>query len=372
MRVLTMMFRNFILGMIGATLVSCGNDPEPAPEPEAESATDQTIVHLSREKQSFTGITLATTSAQTVKEILTFPGKVDYNQQRLAHLTSRVTGRVESVYAFLGDRVAANALLATIYSQDYLTAQAEFLQAEQRVVESSHRRDTSELATARGIRESARRKLFVMGATPEALQEIAETRIPKTLLEVRSPFAGSVTEQSEILGHVVTVGTTLFHVADISSLWVIADIFEKDLSRVRTGLPVLIEVAAFPGVKFTGRISRIFDMLDEKTRTVKARIEVLNPQGRLKPQMYATLRVATESPVKSIILPAAALQIEGSSRYVFVAINDTTFEKRVVQVGEDLGDAVAIVEGLKAGERIAAGGAFVLKSEMLKSTFGEE
>jgi RND family efflux transporter MFP subunit len=309
---------------------------------------------------------------KSLRQTITVPGRVDFNQRRVTHLTSRVAGRVEQVYAFLGDRVQANALLATIYSHDYLTAQAEFIQAEERLKQINARGDSVEMVTAHAIYESARRKLFIIGATEQDLDEIAQTHVTKTLLEVRAPFTGTVTAANEIWGHVVEVGADLFHVADLSTLWVIVDTYEKDLSKVRPGIGSVVEVAAYPDEQFTGYLTTIFDVLDEKTRTIKGRVEVRNPSGKLKPQMFATVTLQTGTVSDIIVVPSKAVQTEGETRFVFVILDDSSFVKRVVQPGRQVNGEVEIADGLKLGERIVTDGAFILKSELAKSTFGEE
>lgn len=372
----------FAVLLLSATLLgACGKQENAETKPEAvptgrqaEKEKSETIhtVHLDLEQQASANVKIETVTMQKLRESIRVPGRIDFNQQRLAHLTARVPGRVEQVYAFVGDRVRANALLATIYSQQYLTAQGEFIQASQRLTQAQVRGDSAESLTARAIVESARRKLLVLGATEEEVEEIARTQAPKTLLEIRSPFAGSVTEQGEILGHFVDVGTSLFHVADLSNLWVIADIYEKDLAKLKTGLGAVIEVAAYPNEKFEGHLTRIFDVLDEKTRTIKARVEVHNSQVKLKPQMFATVTIPLGMVGDALVIPTKSLQLEGDQQLVFVAVDDTSFVKRYITVGRQQNNIVEALGGLKAGERIVTEGAFTIKSEFQKSELAEE
>jgi Cu(I)/Ag(I) efflux system membrane fusion protein len=253
-----------------------------------------------------------------------------------------------------------------------LAAQSEFIQAEERLRLAATRKDSTELPTARSIFESARRKLLVIGATEKDLNEIAETHVPKTLLEICAPFTGTVTEASEILGHVVEVGGTMFHVADLSTLWVLADVYEKDLAKIKPGLPADIEVAAYPSEKFHGRLTTIFDVLDETTRTVKARIEAENPSGKLKPQMFVTVTLQSGEPANLLVVPEVAVQSEGGQQFVFVPESDSSFMKREVRTGQKIDGGIAIIDGLAADEKVVTAGAFVLRSELAKASFGEE
>ncbi|MGH7494371.1 MAG: efflux RND transporter periplasmic adaptor subunit [bacterium] len=372
----------FFLLLLAAALFACGekqNTEEAAKDGHAESSEhgeeaghgDENIVRLDAEQQQQAGIKIESVELRPLQHTISVPGRIVFNERRLAHLTARVPGRVEQVYAFLGDRVQKDALLATIYSQDYLAAQSEFIQAEERLKLATARKDSSELPTARAIFESARRKLLVIGATEKDLNEIADSHVPKTLLEIRAPFAGTVTEASEILGHFVEVGGTMFHVADLSKLWVLADIYEKDLAAIKPGLPAEIEVAAYPSEKFHGRLTTIFDVLDETTRTVKARIEVENTTGKLKPQMFATVYLQSGAVSDQLMVPEAAVQIEGEQHFVFVPESDSSFAKREVRTGQKIDGMIAITEGLAAGEKVVAAGAFVLRSELAKESFGE-
>jgi RND family efflux transporter MFP subunit len=374
--------KTFFVLLVAAALFACGekqNTEESAKDGHSESAQqgeeaghgDENVIHLDAEQQQKAGIKIEPVVSRALQQTIAVPGRIVFNERRLAHLTARVAGRVEQVYAFLGDRVQKEALLATIYSQDYLAAQSEFIQAEERLKLAATRKDSTELPTARSIFESARRKLLVIGATEKDLNEIAETHVPKTLLEIRAPFAGTVTEASEILGHVVEVGGTMFHVADLSKLWVLADIYEKDLAKIKPGLPAEIAVAAYPGEKFRGRLTTIFDVLDETTRTVKARIEVENPFGKLKPQMFATVNLQNGESAEVLVVPESAVQSEGDQRFVFVPQADGKFEKHEVRTGPKMDGFIAILEGLAIGDSVVTEGAFILKSELAKASLEE-
>ncbi len=362
----------FLFLMLAVALFGCGgkeSQEEPAKGADHEATN---VVRLDAEQQQKAGIKIETIQLRPLQQTISVPGRIVFNERRLAHLTARVAGRVEQVYAFLGDRVQKDALLATIYSQDYLAAQSEFIQAEERLKLAATRKDSLELHTARSIFESVRRKLLVIGATEKDLNEIADTHIPRTFLEIRAPFAGTVTEASEILGHFVEVGGTLFHIADLSTLWVLADIYEKDLANIKPGLPADIEVAAYPSEKFHGRLTVIFDMLDETTRTVKARIEAENPSGKLKPQMFATVTLQSGELANLLVVPEAAVQSEGGQQFVFVPESDSSFMKREVRTGQKIDGGIALIDGLTPGEQVVTVGAFVLRSELAKASFGEE
>jgi len=366
--------------MIVGLGIACTRSPEPADRPgtSAEPGVSEPdaggsgLVHLDSERQAQAGIRVDVVQARTVPQTITAPGRVVFNERRLAHLTARVAGRVEEVHAFLGDRVRAGELLARIYSPDYLAAQSEFIQSEERLKHTAARDDSLELRTTRSIFESARQKLLVMGARPQDIDKIAVTHVVEPFLEVRSPFDGTVTETGDILGHVVEVGGALFHVADLSTVWILVDIYEKDLSRVQAGLPAEVETTAYPGETFHGRLVVMFDVLDETTRTVKGRVEADNRRLGLKPQMFVTVKLQSPGLADAIFVSESAVQASGAERYVFVQQADTVFVRRAVQTGRTADGLIEVLTGLEDGERVVTGGAFVLKSELDKASFGEE
>jgi RND family efflux transporter MFP subunit len=212
---------------------------------------------------------------------------------------------------------------------------------------------------------------LVIGASEDDLNDLIKSHVPKTMLEIRAPIDGTVVETNEILGHFVDIGTLLFHIADLINVWLIVDVYEKDISLLTTGLESKVEVNAYPGETFSGQLTRIFDMVDEKTRTIKARIEVINRNHKLKPGMFASATLTTKRSAMVLALPSSAIQREGDRRYVFIVPNDSTFLKRYVEIGKETQQRIVILGGLKEGEKVVTNGAFTLKSELLKETFGE-
>lgn len=363
-----------ITGLLLAFLTGCGKSSTNKEgiehkEHSAESK-ENTIVHLDRHKVYHAGITVETVQKKSVAVPLDLPGRVSFNERRFAHVAARVSGRIEKLYVFTNDRVKEGDVLVELYSQEFLTMQFEFLQAVERlsrVKESSG----EEQATATSIYHSARRKLTVVGITENDLAELEATRAPMQYYRVRAPFDGTIVQSNVRIGGFVEVGTNLFDVADLSTLWVLADMYEKDLPLVRVGMKALVQVSAYAD-SFPGIINTIYGVVDEKTRTVKARVVVQNKDGRLKPEMFCTVKVQTEFGKETIKIPASALLGETEKHFVFVALTDTTFEKRDVRTGVETREFAEILDGLLVGEKIVVKGGFFLKSELAKETFGEE
>jgi Cu(I)/Ag(I) efflux system membrane fusion protein len=355
-------------------LLGCGKESKTESEERhgehRSEETATTIVHLDRHKVYHAGITVETVQKKSVAVPLDLPGRVSFNERRFAHVAARVSGRIEKLYVFTNDRVKEGDVLAELYSQEFLTMQFEFLQAVERlsrVKESSG----EEQATATSIYHSARRKLTVVGVTGNDLAELEAARAPMQYYRVRAPFDGTIVQSNVRIGGFVEVGTNLFDVADLSTLWVLADLYEKDLPLVRVGMKALVQVSAYAD-SFPGIINTIYGVVDEKTRTVKARVVVQNRDGRLKPEMFCTVKVQTALGKETIKIPASALLGETEKHFVFVALNDTTFEKRDVRTGVETREFAEVLDGLLVGEKIAVKGGFFLKSELAKETFGEE
>jgi cobalt-zinc-cadmium efflux system membrane fusion protein len=195
----------------------------------------------------------------------------------------------------------------------------------------------------------------------------------KPLLPVSSPIGGTITEKHAIVGELADPSKSLYTVADLSSVWVLVDINEKDLAKVHRGQAAIVIVGAFPDQRFRGRINHIADVVDQSTRTVKARIEVANPGRKLKPEMFATAELALAGNAPPVIaVPEDALQDLDGKKVVFVAEEEAEFAARQVQSGRSAGGMVEIVSGLKEGERYAVKGAFILKSELKKGEVVDE
>jgi cobalt-zinc-cadmium efflux system membrane fusion protein len=188
---------------------------------------------------------------------------------------------------------------------------------------------------------------------------------------VRAPFAGVVTAADVAPGEAVDTQRELFTVADLSTVWVIGDLYQKDIASVRRGQEAQITTESYPGETFIGRVTYISDVLDSSTRTAKVRCEVPNRDGRLKLQMFVTMGIPTATARDALVIPAAAVQQVDDDTVVFVQTGDDTFEKRVVDAGVGTGGWVRVLVGLKAGERVVTEGGFMLKSKLKAASIGE-
>lgn len=304
------------------------------------------------------------------KQRISAPGELAFNVRRLVHLTALTEGRIERIMAVAGDRVLKGQLLAEIYSPDYLSKQAEFLQATERAERFS--RDQSEAGTVRAFLESARERLLILGATTAEVAELRKTRMPKPFLPVRAQLSGTVIEASVIPGDHVELGTNLFRLADLSILWAALHIKEKDLPAVQTGSTVEMRTQAYPGKIFRGRLLLVGDVLDPGTRTVIGRVEVPNPAGKLKTGMYIEAFLAGVEERSALVVPESAVQDDGGRSIVFVQSTERVFVKRTIISGEHSLGLVEILSGLNEGEEVVTSGSFLLKSELEKGSLEDE
>lgn len=363
---------NFVAVIWAFAFAACSKpETEEHPHEAAEAHVENaTVVTLTKHQLFHIHLETAEVKESSVPIPLTLTGKVMLNERRRAEITARLAGRVEKVSAFAGDRVAAGQTLAQIFSQEFLTMQMEYLQALERTQRFGN--ETGDQSTAKTILLSVRRKLEAAGLSETDLRQLETDKTPLSFLSVRAPFAGAVLNAEIVQGQFVEVGAHLFEIADLSTLWILADIYEQDLPRVHKGMKAQIEVAPYPREMFSATLTEIFDVVDAQTRTVKARLEAQNPSGKLKPEMFASVHLSTELGGSTIKVPASAILGETEKHFVFVALNDSTFEKRDVRTGVETREIVEVLDGLATGERLVTRGGFFLKSELAKETFGEE
>jgi len=344
-------------------------------------------VKMASDVQQKTGVIVAAAGMKRLGGMITATGKVEANADRIAHVSPRISGKIVAVRVSLGDSVSAGQPLATLDSVELGEALNRYHLSKTKLALAQSNMDRIKTLVEKKI---AARKDILLAETD---YKIAQTELhtdeerlslygvsvsdlksdKKPLLPVRSPIGGIITEKHAIVGELADPSKSLYTVADLSSVWVLVDINEKDLSKVHKGQAAIVSVGAFPDLKLKGRITYLADLVDETTRTVKARVEVANPGRKLKPEMFATVELtlpATAPPVLAV--PEDAIQDLEGKKTLFVTKDGTEFTPRVVESGLASGGMVEITAGLKEGERYAVKGGFLLKSELKKGELGEE
>lgn len=319
-----------------------------------------------------------------------FPGIVRPNENALVDITPLVRGRVVEVHADLGQIVAPNQVLAVLYSSDLGLAQSAYLKARARrhVVEQAYQRAQflleekvigqaeaqrreGEMISIRAEAQEAHERLRLLGMDKKDISELEKTQTIRSQVPIVAPFAGRVIARNITRGEVVETTQKLFVVADLSTVWVVGNVSEKDIAYVHraTAAPnqlIEVRVSAYSGEAFQGAISYVGDVLDPSTRTMQVRLTVDNPAGRLKPEMFATIRIASEADQDVLVIPEMAVQQDRERSFVFVQQEPGVFEARTIQVGNTNGAFAEVLDGLREGEVVVTQGAFILKSELLK------
>lgn len=350
------------------------------------------VVILSEEKQKTAGIETVKINLESVSAPISATAVIELNADRVSKISPRTSGKIVKLIASLGDRVKAGQPLAYFDSPELGQIWAEYLKAKGRVEltrKNLKREETlfekkispeKDVLTARQELSEAeadinlskeRFRLLGIDITPfEAERKNGD----HPLLPLSSPISGAVIEKTVSHGEVVVPEKTLFTVADLSTLWVLIDIYEKDMPRLKRGMGVKVAVTAFPDKDFRGRISYIGDVVDEKTRTVKARVAVDNSGELLKPGMFAAVTIDAKGSQeeKVIAIPLEAVLMDGEARYVFVQTAPDRFKREDIKVGRTFGKNIEVMEGLKEGYLIVTKGSFVLKSEFKKEELTEE
>jgi len=315
-------------------------------------------VQLSPERMQLAGIETVTIGFQPLIKQTVTAGNVAYDQSRLARITSRVNGYVEKLYV---DKtyvaVKKDEPLAKIYSPELYASSQELLLA------AGHGTNSDLVAPAR-------QRLKLLGVAEEEIDAMIAAGKASPRLIIRSPRAGQVIGKDIVAGSRVEEGMTLLDIADLTTLWIEADVYEKDIAYLRLGQAIRATVEALPNRVFQGELSAIYSQLDPATRTVRVRFKVDNASGELRPGMFATVRIDTPldqiEPFKSgpiLALPERAVIDTGTRQIVYVQRTPGLFEGVEVQLGPRIGEFYPVLKGLKPGEKVAAAGAFLIDAE---------
>ena len=383
-----------VSGLLAAlTVIGSGCDSNPsdavATKPRAVASAPG-VVLLPPEESSRIGLVVQPATRSDFRTYREFPAILQPNERAMADITTLVRGRVVDVYADLGQQVEANALLAILYSSElglaqsaYLKsraklhvaeqayARAKFLLKEMVIGEAEAQRRQAELLSMQAEAHEARDHLKLLGMTDDEFRRLDKSRDIRSHVPIVAPFAGRIIGRNLTRGEVVETTEKLFVVADLSEVWVRANIPEKDIPFVHSvhasgGTQADVRVNVYPRELFKGTITYVGDVLDPATRTMQLRLELPNPERRLKPEMFATIRLYSESQPDRLAVPESALQRDQDRTFVFVQRNVNEYEVREVQIGESNGTHTTILDGLSEGDPVVTHGAFVLKSELLK------
>ena len=364
--------------------LACERTPEQAPEIKKAVVAERTgVIHLTAEELARTVIEVAPVARGALLVPRQYTATVQANENELAEVTTLIRGRVMKVYVDVGQDVKKDALLAMLHSTDLGVAEGDYLKAtaklyeaklayerardlyEQKVVSLAEllRREAT-MKTAQAEALEARNRLELLGVPRQEVERLDREDTIKADVPLRAPFNGRVIMRNITRGEVVEMEQKLFTVADLSDVWVVGNVPEKDVQFIRKDQKVDVIVSAYPHAIISGTITYIGDVLNPATRTMRLRVTVQNPGRLLKPEMFATVLVYASPTPDALTLPIEAVQNGPSGTVVFVQRGTNDFEVRTVKVGSEQGEVVTVLEGVSAGEQVVTKGSFVLKSEM--------
>ncbi len=332
---------------------------KPAPAADASAGVaGLTAIDLTPERIQLIGMRTGTVKREALGGELRATGTIAASERGLAQINTRFAGWVQKLLvSATGERVRKGQVLATIYSPEVLRAEQELLVA---------RGWSGQDNAGGGMDVNARRRLELLGISTQEIDEVIRTGKPADAMSIRSPVDGYVVSKAAVAGLAVQPGTVLFEVADLSQVWVNAEIYERDIPRIHVGQKARLELTSFPGETHAGKVQFIHPLLDPASRTLKLRLEFKNHTDRngprLRPGMYATVLLDLP-PTTGLMVPAEAVVDTGDARYVFVSKDGGHFEPRAVSVGARAKDRVEIVGGVAEGETIVTTGNFLVDSE---------
>ncbi|MDZ7288643.1 MAG: efflux RND transporter periplasmic adaptor subunit [candidate division KSB1 bacterium] len=342
----------------------CGMDMVPVYEGETEEVAgsaikiDPTVVQ---------NIGVRTEEVQKIKmrKVIRTVGKIEVDETKLYDINTRIMGWVEKLYVNVtGQPVQKGQPLLELYSPELVSTQEEYLLALRYQKATSGSEVQEAVAGSASLVESARRRLELWDISDREIAELERTGKPRRTLMFYSPADGIVMEKMIVQGAAVMPGMKLFQIADLSTIWVIADVYEYELPWVKVGQPAEMELAYIPGKIFSGKVTYLYPMLSMETRTAKVRLEFANPRSRieLRPEMFASVRIVSEMGEPVIAVPEQAIIPAGPRRVAIVALSAGYFEPREVKVGRSADGYLEILEGLQEGEQLVISSQFLIDS----------
>jgi len=331
----------------------------------------QGTVQISPERQQLIGVRIGTVEKRLLQKVIRTNGRVEFDEKRLATISPKIGGWIEELYVdFTGAPVKKGAPLLTLYSPELVSTQEEYLSALRARRELSASPYPEVAASGNALVESARRRLRLWDISEEQIRVLEQTGQVRKSLTLYSPYGGIVLEKMAFRGMRVEPGMALYKLADLSVVWLIADIYEYELPLIRLGQQATIHLSYLQGEAFTGKAVFIYPYLDAQTRTAKVRFEFANPHGKLKPEMYAGVEITIRLGDK-VTVPEGAIIDTGIRKVAIVDKGSGYFEPRDVKLGTKAGDYYEVLDGLTVGERVVTSANFLIDSESkLKEAVG--
>jgi Cu(I)/Ag(I) efflux system membrane fusion protein len=351
--------------------------PAPAPAPPAsrehagheghasghEGLPGYAPVEVPAARQQLLGIRTAPVSRKRVEKTIRTVGVVQTDETRTSHVHVKFEGFIEDIYVnFVGRTVRKGQPLFKIFSRDVLAAEQEYLSSRAALANVPPGVGEAPRAAAQQLVQASRERLRLFDVPTSVLAQIDRSGVAERAITILAPRTGTVIEKQAIAGLAVTPMMHLFVIADLSRVWVVADVYERDMAPVRVGQTASMRLDALPGQSFDGKTTFVSPVVDQTTRTAKVRFEFDNRKGALRPGMYATVELGSTAG-EGLVVPSDAVIDTGERKVVFVAAGNGVFEPRAIETGAALDGEYEVVAGLHDGDVIATNGQFLLDSE---------
>lgn len=348
-----------------------GMDLVPVYADEDQAVNGSDTIQVSGRKQQLINLKVAAVQEGLIGHNIRAVGTLQYDETKITKIHPRIEGWVDKVFAnSTGGLIKKGQPLFSIYSPDLVATQQEYLlamKAEQSLGQSQFA-DVS--SGAKSLKASAYQRLRLWDVTDKQIKQLEATQTPLTSVTFYSPLSGFILEKNVFEKQRVTYDTETYSIADLSTIWLMADLYEYEASGVATGQKATVTLSSYPGRTFEGSVDYIYPELNGTTRTLKARIIIPNPDLLLKPDMFANVELQSQQNF-SLMVPEEAVVDSGEHKIVFVKVNDTEFEPRVVTTGDHSDGNIAILSGLTQGEKVVTSGNFLIDSEsQMKSALG--
>jgi Cu(I)/Ag(I) efflux system membrane fusion protein len=320
-------------------------------------------VQISPERQQLIGVKFGTVEMKPLEKVIRTVGRVDYDEKRIVTVSPKVGGWIEDLYVdFTGRYVKQGEPLLSIYSPELVSTQEEYLLALRAKKDFAKSPFPEVAGSGTALAEAAKRRLKLWDISDDQIRTLEESGQPKKTLTLYAPYSGFVLEKAAFKGMSIMPGMTLFKLADLSVVWLIADVYEYELPFVRLGQQAAIQLASLPGETFTGKAVYIYPSLNPETRTAKVRFEFSNAKGKLKPEMYANVEIKVRLGQK-LVVPDGAIIDTGVRQLAILDKGNGYFEPREVKLGSKVESYYEVISGLKAGERVVTSANFLIDSE---------
>jgi Cu(I)/Ag(I) efflux system membrane fusion protein len=336
---------------------------QPATAPVESTPKETPTIEISPEEQQMIGVKTVAVSRQTIARTIRTVGRIQYDEKRIGTVSPKIGGWIEDLYVdFTGQFVRKGEPLLTIYSPELVSTQEEYLLALKAKQDWSKSPFGEVSEGGNFLAASARRRLKLWDINDAQIKALEESGEPQKTLTLYSPFTGYVIEKMINKGQFVDAGMAIYKIADLSTIWVIADIYEYELPLIRLGQTTRVRLSYLPGKEFVSKIDYLYPSLSGESRTARARLVIPNPGGSLMPQMFTNIEITIDLG-KRLAVPDAAVIDTGTRKIVYVDKGEGHFEPREVLTGLRGEKMLEIVQGLKEGNRVASSANFLIDSE---------